>query len=107
MSTAPQLDDYLDVCRGNGVTAFILDLRDLTFLDSSGLHAFLRARNDAEENGHRLYLVGASPAARSVFRVTETEFLLDQPEATQFLDRFSGDGEPRDHRSVGGSGTHA
>jgi anti-sigma B factor antagonist len=95
MSTAPVLDEYLGLCQADGVRAVIVDLRDLSFVDSSGLGAFLRARNDAEENGHRLYLIGAPRTVRGVFEVTETEFLLDEPEAIGLLDRFTGDGAVR------------
>lgn len=92
MSTVPALERTLDLYRADGIEAVILDLRDLSFMDSTGLHAFLRARNDADEQGHRLYLVSASAAARRVFEVTETGFLLDEPEAFGLLDRFSRDG---------------
>lgn len=95
MSTTPALEDCLGRCRGDGVSAIILDLRDLSFMDSSGLHAFLRARNDAEEDGHRLHLTGASGAVRKVFELTETQFLLDEPEGIGLLDRLSGDGSTR------------
>ena len=89
MSTVSAVEHTLDVCRADRVEAVIVDLRGLSFLDSSGLHAFLRARNDADENGHRLHLVSASRPARVVFEVTETAFLLDEPEAFCVLDRFS------------------
>ena len=95
MSTTPALEDCLGRFQGDGVRDIILDLRDLSFMDSSGLHAFLRARNDAEENGHRLHLTGTSGAVRRVFELTETQFLLDEPEAMGLLDSFSGDGSTR------------
>ena len=60
------------------MVAIMLDLRELTFLDCSTLHAFLAARHRANTNGHRLVLVGASSHARLLFSLTETEFLLDE-----------------------------
>jgi anti-anti-sigma factor len=90
MSTVPALDDVLWRYQNDGVGSIILDLRQLSFVDSSGLHAFLRARSEAEENGHRLFLIGASPAVRRVFEMTETQFLLDDPQAIGLLGRFSG-----------------
>lgn len=92
MSTAPILERYLPVDgsdAGEGGTAVILDLRDLSFVDSSGLHAFLRARNAADEAGQRLYLIGAGRVVRRVFELTEMDPLLDEPEAFRVLDRFS------------------
>jgi hypothetical protein len=38
----------------------LLDLRDLTFVDSTGLRTFLNAQRRAKDNGHRLALIGAS-----------------------------------------------
>jgi anti-anti-sigma regulatory factor len=46
-------------------------------MDSTGLMAFLRARNRAELNGHELILSDVSPIARRVFEITKTEFLLE------------------------------
>jgi anti-anti-sigma regulatory factor len=34
-----------DSVEQDGVAAVMLDLRDLTFIDSSGLHVFLQAKN--------------------------------------------------------------
>lgn len=90
MSTVPALDGVLGRFQNDGVGSIILDLRQLSFVDSSGLHAFLRARNEAEQNGYRLFLIGASPAARRVFEMTETQFLLDDPQAMGLLGRFTG-----------------
>jgi anti-sigma B factor antagonist len=93
MSTAPILEPYLPLdgsIDGDGVTAVILDLRDLSFVHSTGLHAFLRARNAADEAGHRFYLIGAARTVRRVFELTEMDFLLDEPEAFRVLDLFSG-----------------
>jgi anti-anti-sigma factor len=92
ISTVPALEQHLGSYQADGVGAIVLDLRDLSFVDSSGLHAFLRARHVAEENGHKLLLVGAPPSARRVFELTELDFLLDEPEAFTLLDRFSGNG---------------
>lgn len=92
ISTVPVLEQHLGSYQADGVGAIVLDLRDLSFVDSTGLQAFLRARNVAEENGHELLLVGAAPTARRVFELTELDLLLDEPEAFILLDRFSGNG---------------
>jgi anti-sigma B factor antagonist len=79
MSTVPELERHLGACEAGGTTAIVDDLQDLGFVDSSGLHAFVRARTDAQTNGHRLHLVGASRAAQRVFELTGTEFLIEEP----------------------------
>jgi anti-anti-sigma factor len=42
LATAPKLEGHLEQVEQDGVRAVVLDLRDLTFVDSTGLHAFLR-----------------------------------------------------------------
>ena len=78
MATAPILTDNLAPFEGNGVSTIVLDLQDLTFIDSSGLLAFLEARRRAMSNGHRLLLSGPSPVARRLIEVTGTQSLLDE-----------------------------
>ena len=80
MATVPILSDHLAPFEGNGVSTIILDLQGLTFIDSTGLHAFLEARRRAVSNGHRLQLTGAGPAARRLFELTGIQFLLDERE---------------------------
>jgi anti-sigma B factor antagonist len=90
MASVSTLEDQLAHVEGDGVTVIMLDLRGLTFIDSTGLRAFLQARKRAEANGHRLILIGASEHARKLFSLTGTEFLLDEGEAVSVLDQFTG-----------------
>lgn len=61
LATAPILSEKLAPFEGNGVSTIILDLRDLTFIDSTGMHTFLEARNRAMSNGQRLLGEGRIP----------------------------------------------
>jgi anti-anti-sigma factor len=65
---------------GNGVSTIILDLQDLTFIDSTGMHTFLEARNRAMSNGQRLLVRGASSTAQRYINIVGLQFLLDDPE---------------------------
>lgn len=49
-----------------GLGELVLDLRAVTFIDSSGLRAVLRGRDDAEARGVRFFLAvdGAGPVTR-------------------------------------------
>jgi anti-sigma B factor antagonist len=76
MSTVPVLEEQLGPFVGNGVATIKLDLRELTFVDSMGLSAFLRARHLAEANGQRLVLVNTTPNVRRLLRVTGLTSLL-------------------------------
>lgn len=91
MVTVPVLNDQLAALEQDGTGAIVLDLRDLRFIDSSGLHAFVRAYRRSEENGHRLLFVGANPLARRLCQITATEFLLDGKGTVEILGRFTGD----------------
>jgi anti-anti-sigma factor len=88
LSSASILHEHLRTVSGDGVSAIVLDLRELSFVDSTGLQAFLRARSDAEENGHQLLMVGATPRVRRLFELTKTDHLLDGREAVGVLETF-------------------
>jgi anti-sigma B factor antagonist len=94
MMTVPILAEQLERSEQDGIVALVLDLRNLTFVDSSGLHAFLRARKRAEANGHRLLLIGATQETRRLFELTGTEYLMDGQEAVPVLDQFTASPSP-------------
>ena len=108
VTTVPVLEDHLARFEGAGVSAIMIDLRELTFLDRSAMQAFLAARERANQNGHRLILVGASPGARRLFELTDTEFLLDDRDTAVVMNRFTGGragpGLSRAGRRRGGGG---
>jgi anti-anti-sigma factor len=102
MATVPVLSDHLGHFEADGVAGIMLDLRDLTFVDCSGLRVFLEARERSNANGHRFILVGASPGARRLFELTGTKFLLDEQEAVSLLDRFTRGGDAAVQTEVAG-----
>jgi anti-sigma B factor antagonist len=78
LATAPKLEGHLEQVEQDGVRAVVLDLRDLTFVDSTGLHAFLKARSRAADNGHRFALVGANEQVRKLLQLTATQGILEE-----------------------------
>ena len=90
LATVPDLEGHLAPFESNGVSAIMLDLRELTFIDSVAVHSIVRARERAKTNGQRLILVGARPTARRLFELTCTEYLLDDPDTVGVLNRFVG-----------------
>ena len=100
-ATVPILRENLAPLEGNGLSTIVLDLRDLTFIDSSGLLAFLEARRRAMSNGHRLVMGGASSAAQRLFELTETQFLLDEQVIPDGLVRFFRHWVRRTDRTIG------
>jgi anti-anti-sigma factor len=77
MATVPILEEHLVQAESGGVAAIVIDLVDLTFIDSVGLRAFLAARERAEANGRQLLMFGAKPQVRRVFEITGKESLLE------------------------------
>ena len=90
MATAPILEEHLSRSGGNGTIAVVLDLHGVTYVDSSGLRAFLRARDRARHDGHRLIFVGANEQVRRVLALTGTEELLEGGDPEPLLERFQG-----------------
>jgi anti-anti-sigma factor len=89
MASAPALAGSLEGAELGGTRAIILDLRDTTFIDSSGLRAILKASQHAKSNGHQLAIVGVNPSARQLFELTGTEDLIDEQEFVSVLTRFT------------------
>jgi anti-anti-sigma factor len=89
MATLPALEGHLATSERDGATSIMLDLRDLTFLDYSAVHAFLQARHRADMHGYRLTLAGASLRTRRLFELTGTEFLLDEQPGVRPLRPFA------------------
>jgi anti-sigma B factor antagonist len=70
LHTAPTLRDAaLTALRQHGSTLRI-DLREVPFMDSTGLEVLLATRRRAELEGGSLTLVGLSPAVLRVIEVT-------------------------------------
>jgi anti-anti-sigma factor len=107
LATASILQEHLSTLGQDGSSTILLDLRELTFVDSSGLQAFIRARSDAEANGHRVLLIGAEARVRRLFELTNTLDMLDESDAVGALDRFTrstGDGNERPDPEQGAHG---
>ena len=77
LSTVDSLEREVRDLRAVGFDQIVLDLRELTFLDSSGLRLLLVLRSAATRDGHRLEIVPGSPAVQRVFDLTATGPLFD------------------------------
>ena len=75
--TAPRLGDLLlDVLSRPGAADVDLDLREVTFLDSAGLHALVTAHGRAQGLGVRLRVLVATRAVLRPIQVTGLEGVL-------------------------------
>ena len=72
MATVPQLDQELERHQpdGSGET-LVLDLRALTFMDSSGLHLTARWANGAAKDGFAFEIVPGPPPIQRVFDLAQ------------------------------------
>jgi anti-anti-sigma factor len=57
-------------------TALVLDLRELTFIDSTGLRLIVAADARAREAGRTLALIQGPPAVQRVFEITMLDMRL-------------------------------
>jgi anti-sigma B factor antagonist len=83
ISTAHEVDQELLRLDGQRPGTVVVDLRGLSFIDSTGLRSLLSADARCRQYGGRLVLVPGPPAVHRVFRIA----LLDQrPEFMENLD---------------------
>jgi anti-anti-sigma factor len=57
--------------------ALVLDLRQVTFVDSSALRELLRAREALAQRGDRLVLAAMAPSLRRLLELTHTDGLFE------------------------------
>ena len=70
LSSAPQVEDVLKEVEAGATPLVVLDLRDLTFMDSTGLRVMVAADARARDAGRRLAIVQGPEAVHRVFRIT-------------------------------------
>ena len=69
MSTVAPLADRLDDLRDAGFRDVVLDLRDIDFMDSAGVHLIVDNDALARDTGHDFRLIGGPPAIQRVLRL--------------------------------------
>jgi anti-sigma B factor antagonist len=77
VSTVPKVEQALRQLEGDGAAVIVIDLRGLTFLDSSGLRLILDADSRARKDNRRLLVVRGNPEVQRVFRVTLTDARIE------------------------------
>ena len=68
MSTAEELDSAFQQVR-DGTSDLLLDLRGITFMDSTGISAVVGVHQSLEREGRRLLVATSDPVSR-VFEIT-------------------------------------
>ena len=83
LASSPALQEELDRVSASDATLLIIDLRELDFMDSTGLSVLVRAHQRAEEQGRRLAMVkGPQQVQRllSLTGVADRLTLVERPE---------------------------
>ena len=83
LASSPALQEELDRVSALDTDLLIIDLRELDFMDSTGLSVLVRAHQRAEEQGRQLAMVkGAQQVQRllSLTGVADRLTLVDSPE---------------------------
>jgi anti-sigma B factor antagonist len=73
LETAGRVGGEIDDLLNAGFRRVVLDLREVTFLDSTGLRMIMRARAAASAHGAQLRLEPGPPEVQRIFEVTHTE----------------------------------
>lgn len=84
IASVPQGEHAIDDALAAGADHLIVDLRGLSFIDSSGLRLFILVAERARGHGTPLTIVRPPEPARTVFRLTGAEDNLpfaDEPPA--------------------------
>jgi anti-sigma B factor antagonist len=77
ISTAPKVEDELARVEPGRPALIVLDLRNLAFMDSTGLRLLIAADTRARQQGRRLTIVKGPEAVQRVFRITRLEERLE------------------------------
>ena len=82
VATVPAFERVIKACEQEAASTLTLDLRNVTSLDTTGLHAIQQAWNRSLGSGHRLLLVEPSASVRRVLEVRGIGSFLGEREAT-------------------------
>jgi anti-anti-sigma factor len=77
LSNASQVEDALKEAETDRPSLLVIDLRELTFMDSTGLRVMVSADARARDDSRRLVVVQGPESVHRVFRITGLDDHLD------------------------------
>jgi anti-sigma B factor antagonist len=110
LSTAAQVESALAEAEEKAPARLELDLRGLTFMDSTGLRVVLAADGRARKEGRRLEVVPGPPQVHRVFRIALLDrriVFVDPPEDDPFGPDGGADGSRAEMDGSAGRGGSA
>jgi anti-sigma B factor antagonist len=81
IATAPELPTVVSAISDNEQRTIVIDLRQLTFIDSSGLQGLLNAHQDCRARGHELRVIPGPENVQRVFELTGVNEMLSFTDA--------------------------
>jgi len=81
ISSAGQVERELERIERDGPATLVLDLRELSFMDSTGLRIIVAADARAKEASRRLVIVRGPDAVQRIFRMTRLDERLEMVDA--------------------------
>jgi anti-anti-sigma factor len=84
IASAGRVQQELEQIERTGASTIVLDLRQLAFMDSTGLRVIVAANTRAQEQGRRLVVVRGPDAVQRIFHMTRLDErleLVDEPVA--------------------------
>ena len=76
MESAPRLEAAIEQAVASNPKSVLIDLSDVTFLDSSGIRSLVVGKRRIEEMGATLTIDGMTPAVQRVFEISGVIDLL-------------------------------
>lgn len=92
LATVEALEEQIARAMDESTVGIVLDMRELTFMDCTGLRAVLAASKHAGRAGLRFGVVNVAGTPRKVFEATGTVGSLQEAEGSRILDAFRTNG---------------
>jgi anti-anti-sigma factor len=71
LATVTRVDREIDALRSRGFTSVVLDLRELTFMDSTGVRMLVRLASKADLDGFTFSIIDAEGPVRRLLLLTQ------------------------------------
>ncbi len=75
--SVPEIDDFINNLIEQNKNSFILDLDELSYIDSSGLGALITITVKLKKKGGSLKIIGLMGFVRKIFEVTNSTALFE------------------------------
>jgi anti-sigma B factor antagonist len=85
LASSPTLEQEIDRVSDDDVDLLIVDLRELRFMDSTGLHALVKANKRAKESGRKFAVVQGGAQIQRLLSLTGVDELLTVAQSPEEL----------------------